>query len=141
MTTARQPDLDRATNAEPRLQAIVNIVTALTTLVRPTDTMCGGCVWDEIVKPLVLPLIGWERGYPPKAAPDPGNFAWVLVSGGDWAREFAEAEKTRTPATTDTEKWLRTSEAWDGFCGELIRRLNDADPGNGHGIHQASKAH
>lgn len=139
MTTTAQTDLDRATRAEPRLQAVVNIVTALTALVRPTDTMCGGCVWDEIVKPLALPLIGWERGYPPKAAPDPGTLAWLFTGGGDWAKECAEAEKARTPATTDTEKWLRTSEAWDSVCGELIRRLNDADPANGHGIHHNRK--
>ncbi|MFD8948540.1 hypothetical protein ACFV0B_06765 [Streptomyces xanthophaeus] len=139
MTTTAQTDLDRATRAEPRLQAVVNIVTALTALVRPTDTMCGGCVWDEIVKPLALPLIGWERGYPPKVAPDPGTATWLLITGGDWAKKWEEAEKTRTPATTDTEKWLRTSEAWDSVCGELIRRLNDADPANGHGIHHNRK--
>lgn len=139
MTTTAPTDLDRAIRAEPRLQAIVNIVTALTALVRPTDTMCGGCVWDEIVKPLALPLIGWERGYPLKAAPDPGTVTWLLVTGGDWVKEWDEAERTRTQATTEAEKWLRTSEAWDSVCGELIRRLNDADPANGHGIHHNRK--
>lgn len=137
ITITHQTDYDRALNAEPRLRAIAATADALLELVRPTDTMCGGCVWDGIVKPLVTPLIGWERGYPPKPAPDPGESTWRLISGSDWAAEFEEVEKTRVPATTDTEKWLRTSDAWDAFCGELIRRLNDADPGNGHGICKA----
>ncbi|MFD6973554.1 hypothetical protein [Streptomyces sp. NPDC059949] len=139
-TTARQTDLDRATRAEPRLQAVINIVTALTALVRPTDTMCGGCVWDEIIKPLALPLIGWERGYQPAEAEDPDpDRMWRLINASDWAAGWQDAEKARTPATTDTEKWLRTSEAWDSVCGELIRRLNDADPANGHGVHHNRK--
>ncbi|MFI1726902.1 hypothetical protein [Streptomyces sp. NPDC020489] len=130
-------DFERALAAEPRLRAITNIVTALTTLVRPDDTMCGSCVWEDIVKPLAIPLIGWERGYPLKAAHDPGTLGWQLISGSDWARQFEEVEKTRTPASTATEEWLRTCEAWDAFCGELIRRLNDADPANGHGVCKA----
>ncbi|MCX4972181.1 hypothetical protein [Streptomyces sp. NBC_00620] len=135
--TTRQTDYQRALHAEPRLQAIASIVDVLIELVRPNDNMCGSCIWEGIIKPLTTPLIGWERGYPPREAHDPGNAEWRLISGSDWAKEFETAEKTRTTATTDTEKWLRTPEAWDAFCGELIRRLNDADPGNGHGICKA----
>lgn len=126
---------DRALAAEPRLRAIVTTVDALIELVRPGDTMCSGCVWDAIVKPLAIPLIGWERGYPPDTAKDPSpDGGWRMLSGGDLMAEYEEAQQRLAPATTDTEKWLRTSEAWDAFTGALIDRLHTADPGNGHGI-------
>lgn len=126
---------ERALAAEPRLAAIVTAVDALAELARPADVMCAGCVWDGIVKPLATPLIGWERGYPPAAAkdPSPGDGS-KLYTGTDLMAAYEEAQKRLAPATTDTEKWLRTSEAWDAFTGELIRRLHDADPANGHGI-------
>ena len=48
--------------------------------------------------------------------------------------EALAALGSREAPTTDTEKWLRTSEAWDAFTRPLLARLWDADPGNGHGI-------
>lgn len=128
-------EYERALAAEPGLRAIVTAVDALCALVRPSDTLCHGCVWDAIVKPLATPLIGWERGYPPKTAKDPSpDRGWRITSGADLMAEWKEAEKHRIPATTDTEKWLRTSEAWDAFTTVLLDRLETADPGNGHGI-------
>ena len=43
---------------------------------------------------------------------------------------------TRKPSepTTENERWLRTTEAWDAFTNVLLERLEKADPGNGHGI-------
>lgn len=136
MTNTTETAYKRALAAEPRLNAIVTTVSALCELARADDTMCAGCIWDSIVKPLTTPLIGWSRGYPPKEAadPDPNDHGWRLISGADWFAEFEETAKHRTPATTDTEQWLRTSEAWDAFTSELLHRLNEADPGNGHGI-------
>ncbi|MFC8408548.1 hypothetical protein ACFUG9_34035 [Streptomyces griseoincarnatus] len=134
-------DYERALNADRRLRALADVVNALCEFIRPADTMCSGCAWDSLVKPLATPLIGWERGYPSEPAPDPEvGGGWKFVSGSDWLAVFEAAEKDRTPATTDTEKWLRTSEAWDAYCGELIRRLGAADPANGHGIHRHRRA-
>lgn len=135
--STEQTDYDRALDADYRLRALADFVTVLCQFVRPADTMCGGCAWETLVKPLAMPLIGWERGYQPEPAKDPDpTGGWRLISGGDWAAAWEEAERHRTPATTDTEQWLRTEDAWDAYCGELIRRLNDADPANGCGIHR-----
>lgn len=134
-------DYNRALNADHRLRALANLVTALCQFVRPADTMCGGCAWETLVKPLATPLIGWERGYKPKCAKDPDpSGGWRIYSGQELLDEWAAVQRDQTPATTETEQWLRTEEAWDAFCGELIRRLNDADPANGCGIHRYRRA-
>ena len=59
--TTTTTDYQRALNAEPALQPVVDLVDALCALVRPSDRLCSGCVWERIVKPMVRPLIGWER--------------------------------------------------------------------------------
>ncbi|WP_435601265.1 hypothetical protein [Streptomyces sp. C10-9-1] len=134
-------DYERATTADHRLHALANLVTALCHLVRPADTMCGSCTWETLVKPLATPLIGWQRGYRPDCAKDPDpHHTWRLVTGTDLMTAWKKAERDRTPAATDTEQWLRTEEAWDAYCGELIRRLNAADPANGCGIHRYRRA-
>lgn len=51
----------RALDAEPHLRAAECLVDLLCTLVRPDDRMCAGCVWEQILKPLVVPLVGWGR--------------------------------------------------------------------------------
>ncbi|WP_019072389.1 hypothetical protein [Streptomyces hokutonensis] len=141
MSTPQHTEYDRALTADHRLRALAQLVTALCQFVRPADTMCGGCAWDALVKPLATPLIGWERGYKPEAAKDPDpDRAWRIYTGGEWLAGWKEAEQDRTPASTDTEQWLRTSEAWDAYCGELIRQLNAADPAHGHGIQRYGKA-
>ncbi len=133
---------ERALQAEPKLAAVVRVVDALCVLVRPTDRLCHGCVWETIVKPLVSPLIGWGRGYPSKPAsdPDPDNPSGLrIISGSEMLAAYEAAQVTRTPATTDTEKWLRTPEAYDAFTDMLLDRLERADPANGHGIGRHEK--
>lgn len=120
---------DAALAAEPRLQAIERLVDALCALVRPADTMCFGCVWESIIKPLTVPLVGWERGYPPEQAHDPGtkplyaDIASILDRPDD-----------RPDSETETEAWLRTAEAWDAVTDRWLSRLEKADPGNGCGV-------
>ncbi|WMM73009.1 hypothetical protein RCF27_01245 [Rhodococcus pyridinivorans] len=108
------------------------MVTALCELTRPEDTMCVGCAWDNIIKPLATPLIGWGRGYPPKQAKDRDHnaprYRYVNIA------EVLEEQEGRPPAESDTERWLRTSEAWDAVTEYWLARLDTADPGNGHGI-------
>lgn len=123
----------RAVTAEPRLQAVEAMVDALCELVRPADTMCSGCVWDTIVKPLATPLVGWGRGYEPKQARDPRRadeprFRILTVS------EIRAESKDRPAPISETEAWMRTTEAWDAVTGPWLARLEAADPANGHGI-------
>lgn len=68
----------RALQAEHGLRAVDDLVTALCTLVRRTDMMCHGCVWETVVKPLITPLVGWGRGYPKRQAKDPEE-SWKRV--------------------------------------------------------------
>jgi hypothetical protein len=128
---------ERALQAEPDLAAVVRVVDALCALVRPSDLLCHGCVWETIVKPLVSPLVGWRRGYPPEVAADPDSdkpSGFRMITGGEMLDAYRAHEATRVSATTDTEKWLRTSEAFDAFTNVLLDRLERADPANGHGI-------
>lgn len=93
-------NLEYVLKVEPRLRPVVELVTALCVLVHPEDVMCYACVWDDIVKPITSPLLGWER----------------------------------VPANTATDAWLSSSEAYDLFSCAMLGLLEDADPGNGHGI-------
>lgn len=113
---------ERALQAEPKLRAVSQLVDVLRLLVRPTDEMCHGCIWEAIVKPLVRPWVGWGRGYPPKSAqdPDPTGERWLRVTS---AAELMREADPRIPAETETEKWLRTSEAWNAVTKVLIDRL------------------
>jgi hypothetical protein len=119
----------RALAAEPRLVAIERLVDLLADLVRPSDRLCSGCAWERIVKPMARPWVGYERGVIPEQAPDVRPPARVMT-----LTELLAAEASRTDATTDTERWLRTSEAWDAVTRPWIDRLHDADPANGCGM-------
>jgi hypothetical protein len=50
------------------------------------------------------------------------------------AEAAEEADPRRKARRTDTERWLRSSEAFDAFTDVLLCRLSEADPANGHGI-------
>jgi hypothetical protein len=143
---------DRAVQAEPQLRPIVRLVEALVDLRRPSDRLCAGCVWETIVKPLVSPLVGWGRGYPPEQAKDrdswqprrlrvtraseirPRSRHVDLTPYLVDARQLLDEDDDQLPATSETERWLRTSEAYDAVTGRLLAKLDQADPGNGHGI-------
>lgn len=124
-------DFDRAVSLEPGLRAAVALVDTLCEFVQPDDQMCTGCVWETILKPLVSPLIGWSRGEKMKAREDDDSLRFDFT---DLVEESIRAESIRG----DNEKWLRSSEAWDAFTDELLKRLEKADPGNGHGIAKRS---
>ena len=121
---------ERALAAEPSLRPIVAVVDALCAFVRPDDRMCAGCVWGRIVKPLTTPLIGWSRGYPPEDAPDVRPDSWEPVN---LEAVLAKLDQRPEP-TTDTERWMRSSEAFDAFTDVLLAKLDAADPANGHGV-------
>jgi hypothetical protein len=93
---------ERALQAVPKLRAVADVVEILRLLVRPTDQLCYGCIWDSIIKPLVRPWVGWGRGYPPKPAKDPDNAFPRFINVGEAMREA----DPRIPAETETEKYL-----------------------------------
>lgn len=135
MPTATPPAADayaRTLDAEPALRAVDRLVDALCALVRPTDALCHACVWDEIVKPLVTPLVGWERGVVPQA---PDEHQGAADDGARFRCLADMPEPAPVPEPeTETERWLRSAEAFDAVTDVWLARLEAADPGNGHGI-------
>lgn len=136
-TETRLELLERACKADPGIRALDRAVTALCAAASATEgPACSACTWERIVKPLVLPLIGWGRGLPSLPARDPRVPGGPLqpVDLGELMAQMDEQQTRRTPATTDTERWLRTQEAWDAVTASWLARLYDADPALGHGI-------
>lgn len=149
VTGAPQTDAyTRALAAEPRLRTVERMVKAQVLYVRPADTFCHGCYWDGVLKPLVRPLIGWNRGEPHEDAHPSGKRVSVQIGGdgggeedhGDyvvvkktWDEFFAE-DKDATEPSNEVEAWLRCSAAWDVVTQHLLEILHRADPGNGHGF-------
>jgi hypothetical protein len=96
----------RALAADYRLQAVDRMVRALVALAptrRSGIPMCVGCVWDLILKPAVVPILGWERGYPPKDAkdPDPDKTTWESIDLTEW---LGKIDSKPEPASA-TEEW------------------------------------
>jgi hypothetical protein len=125
MTTTTTTAFQRALDAEPQLRPVVRLVDALCALVRPTDRMCSGCVWESILKLLVEPWVGWERGYMPEQATDNQRDLSECVLTMSDLRALGDR---RIPATTDTEAWLRTSEAYDAFTDETTGPTENCRP-------------
>jgi hypothetical protein len=114
MTTA----YDRALAAEPQLCAVEHIVDQLCERARPDDYERYGHVWVSVVKALVSPLVGDERGLIPRQAPD--GPAARIATGADFI--FGEY----TAPASETEEWLRGPEAFTAVMVELQRRLAEA---------------
>jgi hypothetical protein len=132
------PAYDRALAAERRLRAIERMIQVTTMYLRRGDTFCSGCYWTDVLKPLLRPLVGWERGRVQEQAKDPSGSSWLHkpITRADLA---AIAADTRAPAETDTETWLRTQEAWHAVTDVLLARLDAADPAHGHGYRRATR--
>jgi len=73
MSKHLEPPADylRAVAAEPRLRAVERAVDALVALVRPSYRLCYACVWERIVKPLVLLPGRLGAGGPTRPGPGP----------------------------------------------------------------------
>lgn len=118
MTTA----YDRALAAEPQLRAVERLVGQLCEQARPGDYERYGLVWGWIVKALVFPLVGHERGLIPRQVGDAPSGR--LLSGTEFM-DLAAPEHYTTP-TSETETWMRGAEAFDAVMMELQRRLAEA---------------
>ena len=104
--------------------------------IRRGDTFCYACYWDGVLKRLLFPLVGHGRQFMPDQAADPDPNAapsYEIVRLADF-----ELPKVLA-AETDTERWMRTSEAWNAVSDYLLAIVYVADPGNGHGFERASR--
>ncbi len=139
--TARQADTERewptdpfakALAAEPRLHAVdrmVRMVVAMAPTRRSGKPMCSDCFWTNVLKPIVQPLIGWERGDPGEEPPEKPHGVRMLSHA-----EVMERRRPRPRATTSTERWLRSAEAYDVVTDRWLKALHNADPANGCGL-------
>lgn len=129
-TTATRAELFAfALAVEPQLQAVDRMVRAFVALAPADKTMCAACIWSDILKPAAWPWIGWGRVEIPQNAAEPEPVrSWTLS-------EFLDLpDVPRTPAGTEVEKWLRTEQAWNLVTDVWLELLDNADPGNGHGV-------
>lgn len=129
--------LARACAADPAIRALDQAVSAMCSAARATyGPSCSACVWQRILKPLAVSLVGWDRGYPLRSArdPRPPGVSLPFVNMSELMAGEDERKSRRTPPAGDTEQWLRTQEAWDAVTGSWLERLHEADPARGHGI-------
>lgn len=117
----------RALAASGHLRALDRTIRLLCALAPKTEPFCAGCIWEDILKPLATPLVGWSRNRP-LAAHEPSE-PWQAVRLVDLVKE----PRPRFAAGNPAEAWLRTEEAWDAVTDEWLRLLNAADPAQGHG--------
>ena len=132
MTALAVTDYDRALQAEPQLQVLERMVATLCATAPTGEPFCVGCIWECVLKPLVTPLVGWDRGYPPEQSrdPDPAAPSFVIVS----VTEALQGLDERPKAKTATEEWMRGTGAWDAVTNRWLAQLDAADPALGHGI-------
>lgn len=134
-------DYRRALAAEPALLAAQNVVVFACTFTGPDDQMCNGCFWESTLKPLIHPLIGWERHAPEKNAPDRKlTFKESCKSLSEIRDEMDALARYQVPAETETERWMRSSDAWDAMVHPWLAALYEADPGNGCAIVAAPRS-
>lgn len=114
------------------LRALNAMIEIQCRFIEEDDTFCAECYW-EVFKPLVTPVLGWGRGYPPhheKEPSDDSSFIPVDLSQ-------IEAREPDIP-TSEFEAWLRTHEAYDLVTDHWLTKLRAIDPANGHGFRKGS---
>lgn len=129
MTVTTLDPIRRAIAADHQIRALDRTVRLIAALAPSPDSdteMCHGCLWSGIVKPLAQLLLGPDRGIVDEAE-DRTTDGWI-----DLASVFDELD--REPPSTETERWLRSDEAWNAVTGEWVRLLYAADPANGCGL-------
>lgn len=118
---------EKALTIVPELRAINNMVRVFVALAPKNQPMCTDCIWGTILKPMVYPLLGWGRGLAPESAED---MSFSLMFTGE---DFANIKDKHTEATTKTERWLRSSDAYDLVTDRWLEMLTKVDPGLGCG--------
>ena len=124
-----------AMNRSPGVRGLTALVSLLVLAAPDPDSeqpYCSGCLWERVLKPAALPIVGWRRG-----VPDAASQASDLkpITGVTWIRASdLPASLPATEVTTEAEAWLRTEYAWRTLTGWWMDRLDEVDPGNGHGF-------
>lgn len=124
-------NFDATIGADNRLIAADRLVSVLVALA-PEDgrSMCAGCVWEHVLKPLTTDVIGWSRGGPPVAAT--GMERWLRTSAAydlvtdEWLAQLEQADPHRGHGLPD-------GTAMD--VSEVLFRTDHDGSEHGHGGH------
>lgn len=100
---------------EPRLAALARLVSIAAENIRPDDRgWCANVFWSSTVRPLLLPLVGWEPGRAPDNAADPpGRDPWTFLDVCGALSVLEGEHRWTRPVTTVAEELLRSQRAWD----------------------------
>jgi hypothetical protein len=113
--------------AEPRLDALETMARMLAGHARRgRRPLCQACTGSDVIDPLLESIVGWGRGLVPESASMPRNDLPMI--------DFRTASidlPARIEPTTEIERFLRTSRAWDMAQLVLLDILYRADPGTG----------
>lgn len=113
----RRPDWRFLTQHEHRLVALEELVDQAVVAVRPSDEgWCANAFFGRAIKPLGSLLVGDDRGYPIEEARPRTD---EVTTFGD----LIDEDDDRAPATTDEERVLRSSEAYDAALSHLLSKL------------------
>ncbi len=130
MTVTTLDPVRRAVAADHQIRALDRTIRLIAALAPSPDSgieMCHGCLWSGIVKPLAQLLLGPDRGIVDEAEDNAHIGRFVDIAA------FLN-EPDRPPASTETERWLRSDEAYHALTNEWLRLLHAADPANGCGL-------
>ena len=118
--------VEDALQADRHLRALDEMVRLLARGAPSDEPWCYACIWEQVLKPLALPLVGHGRGSPAEPA---GSFHRYSIS------ELLDTLATldSEPGPTGIELWLRGSQAYDLFLDRWVKVLREADPALGHG--------
>ncbi|WP_147944549.1 hypothetical protein [Microbispora sp. CSR-4] len=110
---------------EPRLTALDMLVTRATQGVPDGEIKwCANRFFYSAIKPFLVQLVGWERGYPPEEALDPTSAVnFLILQRSDLDALHEAEEQRRRPATTLHEELLRSSAAYDYVYDRLYGAL------------------
>ncbi|SRR6266704_193218 len=112
---------------EPRLTALARLVTIAAENIRPDDrNWCAAAFWASTVKPLLLPLVGWERGKAPENAADPPELhadPWTFLDVRGALGVLEGEHRWTRPVSTVAEETLRSSRAFEVAVAHLYGLL------------------
>lgn len=124
-----------ALEAEPALVAIEAVVALIC-----AKGLRAQKAWVSIVKPLTRPFLGTMRGIGAEAASNPTRpdlsaderLEHMFDDVVDLGEHIKHLERYRLPASTATEEWMRTREAWDAVTRVWIERMQAAAAAHGN---------
>lgn len=119
-----KPTWENIAACEPRIAALDHLVQRAIKSVTPDETgWCANAFFGTVVKPFIVHLVGWDRGYPPDEVTDPHEMPNVST-GADFLSLLNNPDAGyKRPVTSPWEEMLRTSDAYDRVYDHMYANL------------------